>query len=285
MEVDVPLLQGGANLDHGIEPLTVATASGPRFLPTSPEHSLKRLVAAGYGDVWALCPSFRAGERGRLHAPEFRMLEWYRQGWDDRRLRGEVIELLGLLTGLGETHEVITWREAFRAHVGIDPETADETQLFAALGEQAAVVRTAHGGLDREAALDLMLTSRIEPALGCGHWTVLCDYPAKACAQAQVRQGREGEPVAARFEIYRNGIELANGYHECGDADELRRRFLAEKNRRERSDLVLDERYLAALGAGLPPCAGVAVGFDRVVMLALALNELSEVLTFAWDEQ
>ena len=278
LEVDTPVLQGGANLDHGVTPMRVEVAGGTRFLPTSPEHPLKRLVAAGVGDVWTLAPAFRAGERGQRHAPEFRMLEWYRVGWDDRRLANEVIALVSTLTGWSSDHDIITWRDAFRTHAGIDPLNADDATIIARLGADAAVANN-----DRRIALDLLLTRDVEPRLGRGQWTVLTDYPADQCAQARIRQSADGTPVAARFELYRDGIELANGYHELLDGRALRERLEQELSARNSGEQ-LDERFLAAMANGLPDCAGVAVGFDRVVMLALGLPTVDATQAFTWGD-
>lgn len=281
LEVDTPVLQGGANLDHGVVPFRVDSLHDPHFLPTSPEHPLKRLVAAGHGALWTLAPAFRTGECGRRHAPEFRMLEWYRPGWDDGRLRQEVVELLDVLTGLGTTTEVLSWRDAFRRHAGIDPVTADDRQLGLALGEAVEAVMSGDR-LDRPAALDLLLTERVEPHLGQACWTALTDYPAAACAQARLRTGADGLTVAARFEIYRQGVELANGYWELSDGTELARRLQTELDLRSGGER-LDRRFLEAIAAGLPDCAGVAVGFDRVVMLALGLDDIALTQAFPWD--
>ncbi len=279
LEVDVPVLQGGANLDHGVESFRVETAAGPQFLPTSPEHPLKRLVAAGSGPVWALSPAFRRGESGQRHRPEFRMLEWYRTGWDDGALSEECVQVLATLTGLAPKAERVSWREAFVRHAGLDPVTADDAALRVALGDHAGAPQ------GRDEALDLLLALRIEPALGCGHWTILTDYPATAAAQARVRVDAHGERVAARFEIYRNGLELANGYHELTDASELRARLEHERLLRSDADKLLhDERFAAAMQAGLGDCAGVAVGFDRVLMIALDLADIAETMAFPHED-
>lgn len=278
LEVDTPVLQGGANLDHGVTPMRVELSGGARFLPTSPEHPLKRLVAAGCGDVWTLAPAFRAGECGQRHAPEFRMLEWYRVGWDDRRLAEEVIALLATLTGWSTEHDIITWRDAFRTHANIDPLIADHATILARLGADAEVANN-----DRRIALDLLLTRDVEPHLGCGRWTVLTDYPADQCAQARIRRAADGTPVAARFEIYRDGVELANGYHELLDGGALRQRLEQELALRSTGEQ-LDERFLNAMAHGLPDCAGVAVGFDRVVMLALGLPDVAATQAFTWGD-
>ena len=254
LEVDTPLLQPGANLDHGVVPMQVGAA----FLPTSPEHALKRLVAAYRQDVWTLAPAFRAGERGVRHAPEFRMLEWYRLGFDDARLADETVAILRLVTGLPGAVERVSWRAAWN-RAGLDPDAV-----------QAA------DGFSREERLDLLLTERVEPLLGRGCWTVLTDYPSTGAAQARIRRDAAGHAVAARFEIYRDGIELANGYHECCDAAELRARHQAELPLHP--GCVLDEAFHAMLAEGFPECAGVAVGFDRAVMLGLGLPTVAETM-------
>jgi elongation factor P--(R)-beta-lysine ligase len=281
LEVEVPVLQGGANLDPGVEPFIVQTQDGPRFLPTSPEHPLKRLVAAGYGPVWTLAPVFRAHEKGRKHAPEFRMLEWYRPDWDDWKLLREVLALFDALTGWGETHEVIGYRQAFQKYVGIDPATVAVAELEKLLGDQASAARLPNGSIHRTIALDLLLTERIEPHLGRGHWTVMTDYPVHVAAQARLRADEDDRPVAARFEIYRDGVELANGYWELTDGAELAGRLEREMDKRPGSALTRDRRFETAIAEGLPECAGVAVGFDRLVMLALGLNSVSDTQAFA----
>ena len=276
LEVDVPVLQGGANLDPSIAPLGVDTHDGRRWLPTSPEHPLKRLVAAGYGDVWALHPAFRRGEVSRRHQPEFRMLEWYRVGWDDHRLLAETVALLADLTGFDDTTEVLTWRAALIRHAGLDPVSADDDAWRGVLGDETSAV-TVDGRLDHDLAADLALANLVEPHLGRGRWTALTEYPIRLAAQAQIRDG-----VTARFEIYRDGIELANGYHELTDAHELAARLGAEQATRADAP-ALDYHFAAAMDAGLPNCAGVAVGFDRVVMLALGLTEVAATMAFPWD--
>jgi lysyl-tRNA synthetase class 2 len=280
LEVDVPVLQGGANLDPSISPLAVDTHDGRRWLPTSPEHPLKRLVAAGYGDVWALHPAFRAGEVSHRHQPEFRMLEWYRVGWDDARLLPEVIALLDDLTGFGGGLESLSWRAALIRHGGVDPLSATDEAWAAALGHSLPAVTVA-GRLDRDLAADLVFAERVEPALGRGRWTAITGYPVRLAAQARIRPSSDGLPVTGRFEIYREGIELANGYHELTDAGELASRLAAEQGRRGDAP-ARDQRFEAAMAAGLPDCAGVAVGFDRVVMLALATPDVAATMAFPW---
>lgn len=282
LEVEVPVLQGGANFDPGITPLRVETPDGPRFLPTSPEHPLKRLVAAGAGPVWAMAPAFRAGERGQRHGPEFRMLEWYRPGWDDRQLQTEALTLLAHLTGLGERYEEHTYRSVFRDYVGFDPMTATDDIILQRVGDDRPAVSTADGALDRQAALDLLMGTVIEPRLGRGKWSVITGYPATTAAQARLRPDPDGYAMAARFEIYRNGLELANGYWELTDPQELIDRLRHQQYTKALPDLMPDQRFEAAMQAGLGECAGIAVGFDRVVMVALNLPDLAQTQAFGW---
>ncbi len=270
LEVDTPVLQPGANLDHGVVPFRLQFGKRIFFLPTSPEHGLKRLLINGAGDCWTLAPAFRAGEIGHRHAEEFRMLEWYRLGFDDRQLAGETIALCAAITNFSNTSELLTWKSAFEKYVGINPFAVSESDLQNVLGSDTHVV-----GNDRAAAFDLLLTRDIEPHLGKNIWTILTDYPAEACAQARIRTDELGNQVAARFEIYRSGIELANGYHELTNAAELRARHVAELQTRSNGE-ELDEPFLSAMENGLPDCAGVAVGFDRLVMIALGLDHIAD---------
>ena len=268
LEVDVPICQQGANLDRGVEVLTL----GSRHLATSPEHPLKRLIAAGYGDVFALVPCFRSGEQGANHNPEFRMLEWYRCGLTLADLIAETIALVSHCSALPEDHEVISYREACVRHAGIDPTTSGEAALRAHLGERAQAAR------DMLECMDLLLALEVQPQLPSDRWTVITAWPRSMAAQARI----DDTGMAARFEIYRGNLELANGYHECSDATDIAGRFSDELS--ERDDTVrIDERYLAALNAGLPDCCGVAVGFDRLVMLATGATSISEVLPFDWN--
>jgi elongation factor P--(R)-beta-lysine ligase len=272
LEVDTPVLQSGANLDHSVVPFRLSFGQRTYFLPTSPEHALKRMLINGVGDCWTLAPAFRAGEIGARHAEEFRMLEWYRLGFDDRQLAEETIALCATVTDLPTTSERLTWAAAFEKYCGINPFTAMLPELHRVLAHDAAVV-----GDDRAAALDLLLTRDIEPHLGNNCWTILTDYPAEACAQARIRRDEHGRSVAARFEIYRSGIELANGYHELTDGKELRTRHMAELPMRTHGEQ-LDELFLSAMEQGLPDCAGVAVGFDRLLMIAQNMPRLAPLI-------
>jgi lysyl-tRNA synthetase class 2 len=249
---------------------------------------MKRLLAAGSGAIYQLGKVFRQGEAGRRHNPEFTLLEWYRPGFDHRRLMQEVEELLRtvldeyLPLGPGVS---LGYRQAFLDYAGIDPLTASATDLAA----RAAALGIEVSGLaldDPDPWRDLLLTQVVEPALPRDRPVFLYDYPASQAALARIRPGAEGEPpVAERFELYLNGLELANGFHELADAAEQRRRFEEDNAARQRAGLPvmpLDEALLAALEAGLPDCAGVALGVDRLVMLAAGISDIREVLAFEY---
>jgi lysyl-tRNA synthetase class 2 len=248
------------------------------WLQTSPEFHMKRLLAAGSGPVFQVCRAFRDGESGRQHNPEFTMLEWYRTGWDHHRLMDEVSDLLTVTLGT-ESAQRTAYRDVFRRHTGLDPLTASDGEL-----DRCATVHgltPPRGRLTRDDRLQLVMTSTVEPHLGRGRPTLVYDYPASQAALACVRDG--DPPVAERFEAYVEGIELANGYHELTDPLEQRRRFDADLAARAAAGLPAVsgcDRLLAALRHGLPDCAGVALGFDRLVMLACGAESIDQVIAF-----
>ncbi|MEM6794606.1 MAG: EF-P lysine aminoacylase EpmA [Acidobacteriota bacterium] len=290
LEVETPLLAGSPVTDLHLESVSCRLELGgePRdfYLQTSPEFAMKRLLAAGSGPIFQIAKAVRDGELGARHNPEFTMLEWYRPGWDHHRLMDEVDALVREVLG-SEPAERLTYGEAFLRHVGIDPHgaTAGELAEAAALSGLGEIA-----GLDAGSPVDdwlhALMSLRVEPRLGRGGGEAagavfLYDYPASQAALARVRPG--SPPVAERFELYVRGVELANGFHELTDAAEQRRRFegdLAERRRRGLETPPVDERLLAALEAGLPPCAGVALGVDRLVMLAVGASSLDQVLAF-----
>jgi lysyl-tRNA synthetase class 2 len=302
LEVETPVLCAAGAVDAHLEPIPVrlpaaaAAATGEAeaamYLVTSPEHSMKRLLAAGSGSIYQVTRAFRAGERGRLHNPEFTILEWYRPGFDHLRLMEEVEDLACAIfaaaavgaSGLARPPRPfarVTYRAAFERALGIDPHRAPATELVRA-AERAGVTPPAGlGEDDRDGWLNLLLAAAVEPTLGVERPLFLTDYPASQAALARVRPGEP--PVAERFELYSRGVELANGYHELLDQGEQESRFAAANRRREsdgRTLLPLDRRFLAALAAGVPACAGVALGLDRLVMLAAAASSIDEVLAF-----
>ena len=286
LEVETPVLSAAANTDPNIESFSTrfsghADAGAPqRWLRTSSEFAQKRLLAAGIGDIYELGRVFRNGEAGRRHNPEFTMLEWYRVGWDHRQLIEETVELVcAALTPAGRQVEVkkYTYRDLFVSALDVDPFEATDADLHAALGD----VRIDARGLGRDDWLDLLLTHRIQPTFPADRITVVCDYPATQCALAKIRA--DDPPVAERFELYVGTQELANGYHELTDAAEQRARFERDNaRRRERgvAEVPIDENLLAALAAGMPDCAGVALGVERLLMAMLGTDDIREVLAF-----
>ena len=287
LEVETPLLARATVTDPQLASLaTELSAPAIRcYLQTSPEFAMKRLLAAGSGDIFQLGRAFRDGEQGRWHNPEFTLLEWYRLGFDHHALMDEVEALLTRLLGarLSAATERLSYREAFARALGVDPLAASDAELLALSGARTGIEPTTLAG-DRDACLDLLMATQVAPTLGRARISFVHAYPASQAALARLVPGTPA--TAARFEAYVEGVELCNGFHELGNALEQRRRFNADLARRAARGLPqppLDERLLAALAAGLPDCAGVALGFDRVVMLAAGVQTLAEVLAFPLD--
>jgi lysyl-tRNA synthetase class 2 len=290
LEVETPILSAGANTDPNIESFNtrfsghVDAGTRERWLRTSSEFAQKRLLAAGIGDCYELGRVFRNGEAGKRHNPEFTMLEWYRVGWDHRRLIGETVELvvaaLALVGATADVHRT-TYRDLFSATLSLDPFTAPVEHLRGALGE----IRIDAGGLRHDDWLDLLLTHRIQPQFPRNRITVVEDYPASQCALARIR--RDDVDVAERFELYIGVHELANGYHELTDATEQRARFErdnARRRARSEPELPIDANLLAALEAGMPDCAGVALGVERLLMAMTGSDNIGDVLAIAFGD-
>ena len=283
-EVETPIASHAAAGDPALASLQTnwrGASAQPQtlYLHTSPELPMKRLLAAGSGPIFQICKVFRDGERGRLHHPEFSLLEWYRPHLGYRDLMTEVANLVRHALdrpGLAVRH--IGYRELFRTHLGLDPIHADGKTLRRA----AAVIPGCRElDLDRDGWLDLLLTHRIEPKLERDRMTFVYDYPPSQAALARIRP--DAEPVAERFELYLGGMELANGFQELTDPGEQRRRFeadLRERSARGLDRLPPDERFLAALEAGMPEAAGVALGLDRLLMVATGSTHIDQVLAF-----
>ncbi|MBB3231030.1 EF-P lysine aminoacylase EpmA [Halomonas stenophila] len=286
-EVETPVLGHGGSTDVHLASLSceATTPSGRErlWLQTSPEFHMKRLLAAGSGPIFQIARSFRDGEVGGRHNLEFSMLEWYRPGLDLDGLIEETAALIRrLLPGDPGPTRRRRYRELFREQLAIDPFTVDLPELRRLAGER--------GGLDmgdapRDDCLDLLISLAIEPHLGRDGIDVVVDYPASQAALARRhRDVEDGEWVASRFEVYRDGLELANGYDELTDGDEQRLRF-AEDNAARRAlglpEVDVDQRLLAALAAGMPEGSGVALGLDRLIQLALGKASVAEVMAFA----
>ena len=277
LEVETPVLSRGGNTEPNIAPFSLEfsgrTDGAPRtrWLRTSPEYALKRLLAAGVGDCYELGRVFRDGEAGGRHNPEFTMLEWYRVGWDHRRLAEETADLVRAALALVDRDarlEHVAYRDLYRERLGLDPFVATEDALRAALGDVVVDPR----GLVRDDWLDLLMTHRLQPGFDPAVMLAVHDWPATQCALARLRRGVDGIAVAERFELYLGPMELANGYHELTDVAEQRARFerdLVVRGGRGAAQPPLDEAFLAALAHGLPTCAGVALGVDRRLMAML----------------
>lgn len=286
-EVDIPALGPSTVTDPNIESLQVLAQALPGrtlFLHTSPEFAMKRLLAAGSPDIYQLGKVYRDGECGRYHQPEFTMVEWYRRGIDLPAMAGEtcaLIRTLAATTGdAPETGRVLRYRDAFLELAGIDPLTAGPEQLRECAADSLDGPLPELGA-ERDAWLDLLLSQVLAPRLPADKLTVLTHYPASQAALARLDPGDPA--VAERFEVFWRGVELANGYRELTDPGQQRRRFEADRERRKAArlpDVEADETLLAALAEGLPDCCGVAVGFDRILMLSLHRESLDEVVSF-----
>ena len=281
MEVDTPSLGQFAITDPNIELFEVATPDGTRFLQSSPEYAMKRLLASGSGDIFQLGKVFRSGEHGGRHNPEFVMLEWYRVDWTHYQLMREVAELIA------ETLRLSTWQiwslDALLDHFcQINLHDAAELELKVA-AENAGI--DVVGDLDKLDYLDLLMTHVVEPGIASWGLVFIVDFLEQQAALSRIIE-RGGNSVAARFEAYVHGVELANGYWEESDPNILTKRFEADNGlRASRGQPVreIDERLISASRAGVPDCAGVAVGFDRLLMLAQGRSELSQVMPFSWS--
>ena len=282
LEVDTPCLSHSGTTDANIDSLTVTSETfGELWLQTSPEFAMKRLLAARSGPIFQIAHAFREGEAGRWHNPEFTLLEWYVPSFDHLQLMQEVEQLLRSLAPAQvwpTAFERITYRDCFLQFLAIDAFTCTVEQLEACAKSQGIDL---DASLDRDAWLDLLMGECIGPQLGLGTPCFVVDYPASQAALARLREDQPS--VASRFELYWQGLELANGFHELADAAEQRLRFEADqKLRKQQNKQVppLDEYLLAGLEAGLPDCAGVALGVDRLLALLLGKDSLADVLSF-----
>ena len=290
LEVETPLLSADVVVDRYLDPLSLVLPHDPRrpevgrtlWLQTSPEFGMKRLMAAGGQAIYQITRAFRAGEAGQRHNPEFTIVEWYRRG--DTMADGMqcLSDLAETLLGLGPA-ERISYAEAFQRHAAIDPHQATREELADLARRRGLTMSESLATGERDDLLNLLLAQLVEPRLGQDRPTILHGYPASQAALARVCGS---PPVAQRFELYVRGVELANGYHELTDPDELRRRNRVANEQRAadgKPRLPEQSRLLAAMEHGLPDCTGVALGFDRAVMLAAGAASLAEVMAFPID--
>ncbi len=280
LEVETPVIGYSSCLDPQVPSYSLNTESGTRWLQTSPENHMKRLLAAGSGSIYRLGPVFRAGESGRWHSPEFAMLEWYRPGFTDIDLMADVAALVAELGGPTQW-TASTYRDLIHQLTGLDMHAcgAEELQRWCqSHGLQAAEQ------CDRDALLDFVMGVHVGPTLGHQQLEFVTRFPASQSALA--RLDVEDYRVACRFELYWKGIELANGFYELTDADEQRRRFAAEAETRQQRNLPtipVDQHLLDALAHGMPDVSGVALGLDRLYALLLDCSGIASVQSFVWD--
>ncbi|MCL4109488.1 UNVERIFIED_CONTAM: hypothetical protein GTU68_024385 [Idotea baltica] len=286
-EVETPLLSHDTVVDAHLDPFRVATADdSPQsvFLQTSPEFAMKRLIASGADRIYQITKSFRRGELGKRHNPEFTMAEWYAVG-ETYHEQMDFVE--GLLRSLQDFDDQpfarVTYADAFAATFATDVIDMDASQLTTLANAHQIDIPTGTA-TDRDALLNVLLAEQVEPQLGIKTPAFLYDYPASQSALAQVRN--ESPPVAERFELYIDGIEFCNGYQELTDANELRHRITRENSIRVRegfTELPANSRLLNAMDSGLPGCSGVALGIDRLAMWLFDCDSLSDVIAFPFD--
>ncbi len=289
VEVDTPHLGAATVTEPNIASLglRVGPQKVQRWLQTSPEYYMKRLLAAGSPDIFQLGKVFRADELGKHHLPEFTLLEWYRRGFSLAQMAHETVLLLTevakTLTRKTLVTRQVNYADAFSAEVGLNPLEADDAQLHAAARQTAPDIN-----IERESAgsrsilLDLLFSHRVVPSLEPESIITITHFPATQAALARLCP--EDDRVAERFEVFFGGVELANGYRELTDADVQAQRFEHDRTHRKLAGLAevpVDQALLAALQAGLPECSGVAVGMDRVLLTLLGLKRLDEVVSFA----
>lgn len=283
VEVDCPLLTAGASVDAHIDLIAAYNGSELRYMHSSPEYGMKRLLSEGMEDIYQLSHVFRGGEESPKHNPEFMMAEWYRLGCSFESMMLETCAYIRLFLG-DLAVQTISYREVFKLYVNIDYVHASTTELLECLRSHGIAYYPGVAEEGKDAILNLILGTLIEPRLGEKGLLVLAYYPSTQAALAETQQ-RGDEAVAERFEVYYKGVELANGYHELADAEEQRHRLVEANAARVslgKEALPVDEHFLAALAKKLPDCCGVAVGFDRLMMLRHRADHIKEIMPFHW---
>jgi lysyl-tRNA synthetase class 2 len=285
LEVDTPILSKTAPIDEHIDIMSVDLGEGHKgYLHSSPEYAMKRLLCMGMPDIFQLGHVFRQNEVGALHNPEFTMAEWYRLGVSYKDFIAETIEFIRLFLG-NLPWTTLTYKEAFLTFAGIDPFKASVSDLLLCTEkwglEPPLSIRN-----EKDDLLHFLLGFVVEPNLGKDSLLILTDYPVSMAALAATEE-KDGETVAKRFEIYHKGIELGNGYLELTDAEKQMERFIESNQKRiegGKTSLPIDTLLIEALKTGMPPCCGVAVGFDRLLLLKNKASSLTETLPLAWAE-
>lgn len=283
-EVETPLLSTETATDPHIHSFSLNDTLNDRrlYLQTSPEFAMKRLLAAGSGSIFQICKAFRSGESGHRHNPEFTILEWYRQGFDHIQLIDEVDQLLQQTLNI-PAGKTTSYQACFMQHLQLDPLTANEGQLLNC-ADHWQLPKPQHAINNRDDWLDYLFSQLIMPKLGQNGADFIDRYPASQAALA--RLDKQNPKTALRFEAFVHGVELANGYHELTDATEQANRISADNQQRkqqQQTELPTPHHLLGALNHGLPDCAGVALGIDRLLLLKLNRNHINQTLSFDWE--
>jgi len=276
VEVDTPLLGVSTSTDIHIQSIQAITCDRQVYLQTSPEFSMKRLLAAGSGSIYQICHAFRDEEKGRFHHPEFTLLEWYSNGFDYQALMNQLEQLISSLLNVAQPFQRVSYFECFQSHVKLDLKSASLNDCRQCVAEYVSGIDTSQ--LNRDDCLDLLISQVI--AKQFKGFTFVYDYPSSQASLAKLKPSNPD--VAERFELFFNDLELANGFSELTDSAEQRTRFEQDNARRIESGLQaypVDEDFLQALKQGMPECAGVAVGLDRLLMVMLEKESLKSVLT------
>lgn len=285
MEVDCPLINAAASVDAHIDLIPVIDSEGNRrYLHSSPEYGMKRLLSIGVGDIYQMSHVFRQGECGKKHNPEFMMAEWYRVGMPFADMIQETLDFIRLFLGDMQA-SILTYRDAMRKYAGIDYVAMSAQELYEYIQERNISLYEGIANEGKDQLLNILLATMVEPQLGSGELCALSYFPATQSALAQTQQIGD-ERVAERFEVYYQGIELCNGYHELIDPTEQRRRLNEaniERIKLGKDPLPIDELFLKALESGIPDACGVAVGVDRLMMLRLKAHHIADVIPFAWN--
>jgi len=306
LEVETPALSLAGNTDPFIESFQFTINNATRYLHTSPEYPMKRLLASGSGDIYQICKVWRKGETGRNHNPEFTLLEWYRVGFSYHQLMLEVQQLLHCLLPKLDSHsQFLTYEALFLEKFGFNPHIANHNELIACVEKNISGLNC--DGLSSQDLLDALLTHCVEPDFSETCLTFVYDYPVSQSALAQLRQPKSiktgggvfeksstkifndtnKHPVAERFEVYLGQIELGNGYQEEVSYRRNKNILQQENGARKQGGLdpiTEDKHFLAASEAGIPHSSGVAIGLDRILMCILGVDSIEEVINFPWDK-
>ncbi len=287
LEVETPALSQAANSDPYIE--SFALDKEGRFLHTSPEYAMKRLLVAGSGDIYQICKVWRKEEAGSYHNPEFTLLEYYRVGFDYQRLMQEVELLITLLLTLKKPAKYYSYEQLFIEFLQLNPHKTDHSSLIACVKNKIPRLEMGdEASWSKQDLLDVLLTHYLEPLFDKDCLTFLYDYPVTQSALANIRiTAKETKPaVAERFEVYYGAIELANGYQELTDANknaQVIAKELEQRKQQQQRVLPKDQYFLEAMERGMPKTSGVAIGIDRLLMCVARKNKIEQVISFAWD--